>query len=385
MTLPPPQENQNYVSISPFAAGHITLPEYIFYAPSDPTARVLVPSLSFLIQHRNASLSGCGKGKPFRMLFDLGVRAEPTRYVPVLQEHIKSRSPIHHRPSARDNLVSAGFKADDIDAIAISHVHWDHHGDPEDFPNSTFLLGPGAQKVLSDGLPGTGNHSVFDPNLYRDSNVVEFSPLPESANTCDDSHDGYSNAAASNNVSYTNNSHMEPNQTIHTNGHISGFADGADSVMHINEANSSSSSSSSSSSIHAHTQPWKPLGPFPHTLDLLGDNSIYIVSAPGHLPGHINLLCRTSPTKWVYLGGDTFHDRGMLTGEKWITTYPDESGDGRTCCIHVDRAAAQGSLERVGELVRGAEEGRAYEVETVVAHDVVWWGENGHRALPNRL
>lgn len=377
MALPAPQENQNYVSISAFAAGHITLPEYIFYGPSDPTTKVLVPSLSFLIQHPEASLFGCGEGKPFRMLFDLGVRAEPTRYVPVLQKHIKSRSPIHHRPSALDNLVSAGLKAGDIDAIAISHVHWDHHGDPEDFPNPTFLLGPGAKKVLSDGLPGTGNHSVFDPNLYKDKNIVEFKPLPKGESTCDP-HDGYcASIAASNGANYANG-HVEPNQTIHANGHISGFADGADGVTLVKGGPKSGSEPQTES------LDWKPLGPFPHTLDLVGDGSIYVVSAPGHLPGHINLLCRVSPTKWVYLGGDTFHDRGMLTGEKWITTYPDESGSGRTCCIHVDKEAAQRSLERVGELVKGAE-GSGYQVETVVAHDVVWWRENQDRLFPNTL
>lgn len=123
MSLPPPQSNQNYVTISPFAAGHITLPEYIFYAPSDPSSKVLVPSLSFLIQHPKASLLDREKGKQFRMLFDLGVRGEPTHYVPVLQKHIKSRSPITHRPNALDTLISTGLKADDINAITISHIH----------------------------------------------------------------------------------------------------------------------------------------------------------------------------------------------------------------------------------------------------------------------
>ena len=312
----------------------------------------------------------------FRMLFDLGVRAEPTRYVPVLQKHIKSRSPIHHRPSALDNLMSAGLKAEDIDAIAISHVHWDHHGDPEDFPDTTFLLGPGAKRVLSDGLPGTGNHSVFDPKLYKDRRVFEFRPLPEGVHTSDP-HDGYcASDAASNGVSYAN-SHMEPNQTMHTNGHISGFAGCADGVTHVNEVKCDSE-------IRIQSLDWKPLGPFPHTLDLVGDGSIYVVSAPGHLPGHINLLCRVSPDKWVYLGGDTFHHREMLTGEKWITTYADESGSGRTCCIHIDKVAAQGSLERVAELMKGAEQSD-YEVETVVAHDVVWWRDNQHRSLPKTL
>ena len=368
MALPPPRPNQNYVTVSAFAAGHITLPEYIFYAPSDPATKVLVPSLSFLIQHPRASLFNQGEHKCFRMLFDLGVRAEPTRYVPVLQKHIKSRSPIKHRPSALDTLTSEGLTADDIDAIAISHVHWDHHGDPEDFPNSTFLLGPGAKKVLHEGMPGTGNHSVFDPNLYKDKKLLEFDMLPESSTTCD-THNGCHHNGV--------NGHTETNGTAYVNAFVGGYINAINGSTHINGLKRVNEDP---------IQPtvWKPLGPFPHTLDLLSDGSLYVISAPGHLPGHINLLCRVSPTKWIYLGGDTFHDRGMLTGEKWITTYPDESGNGRTCCIHIDKEAAQRSLERVGELVKVARD-KDYEVETVVAHDVVWWRENQDRLFPNKL
>lgn len=157
----------------------------------------------------------------------------------------------------------------------------------------------------------------------------------------------------------------------------SGYINAINGATHVNGINHE---------IETFAQPlvWKPLGPFPHTLDLVGDGSIYVISAPGHLPGHINLLCRVSPTKWIYLGGDTSHDRGMLTGEKWITTYPDESGNGRSCCIHVDKEAAQKSLDRVSELVKVAEN-ENFEVETVVAHDVVWWKENQHRLFPNIL
>lgn len=381
MTLPPPRRNQSYVTVSPFAAGHITLPEYIFYAPSDPTTKVQVPSLSFLIQHPNASVFGHGQGKEFRMLFDLGVRAEPSRYVPALQKHIVSRGPIKHRPSALNILTSAGLEADDIDAIATSHVHWDHHGDPEDFPKSTFLLGPGAKKVLSEGLPGTGNHSVFDPNLYKGKKVLEFGMLSQAAKTCN-SHGECCPSATGPNGGTGNKGRPGMNRTAYVNSHIPGYVNDINGSL-INGATHTNGNKHNFEDL-VQSLTWEPLGPFPHTLDLVGDGSIYVISAPGHLPGHINLLCRTSPTKWVYLGGDTFHDRGMLTGEKWITTYPDESGNGRTCCIHIDKDAAQGSLNRVGELVKAAEQ-EDYDVETVAAHDVVWWRENQHRLFPNTM
>ena len=78
-----------------------------------------------------------------------------------------------------------------------------------------------------------------------------------------------------------------------------------------------------------------------------------------------------------------FHDHGMLTGEQWITTYPGESGDGRTCWSHIDKEAAQRSWERVGELVKVAE-GEDHEVTPVVTDDVVWLREN-HRGRSRTL
>ncbi|PMD46144.1 hypothetical protein L207DRAFT_450401 [Hyaloscypha variabilis F] len=56
---------------------------------------------------------------------------------------------------------------------------------------------------------------------------------------------------------------------------------------------------------------WKPLGPFPHTYDFLGDGSFYIIDAPGHMQGNLAALCRvrtkTQEWKWVLLGGDCAH------------------------------------------------------------------------------
>ena len=331
LELPPAQPNQKYVTVSPMTAGHITLPEYIFYEPSPPDSKKYVPSLSFLIRHPEAALFGEGTKKPFRLIFDLGVRADPTLYVPVLQKHIKSRSPIDHRPSVKDHLEAAGQSAEDIDAVAISHVHWDHHGDPQDFPNATFILGPGALNVLKHGLPGTGNHSIFDPDLLKGLEVAELqTPPSKQKETC--------------------------------------------CGKFVNCPLESASEKPS----------WQALGPFSATYDILGDGSVYIINAPGHLYGHINVLCRTGPQSWVYLGGDTFHDSRMLTGEKRITTYLDESGSGRTCCIHIDKEAAQRSLDTVKVMLDTAK-GADYDVECIVAHDVDWLTDNPHRLFPKCL
>jgi len=105
--------------------------------------------------------------------------------------------------------------------VILSHAHWDHHGDPLDFPLSTFILGPGSLAVLEHGLPGRGSHSHFDPHLFSGvENVVE---LPEVGNK---------------------------------------------------------------------GEAWKEIGPFRTTMDIFDDGSVYVVDAPGHLPRHINILCR---------------------------------------------------------------------------------------------
>ena len=43
---------------------------------------------------------------------------------------------------------------------------------------------------------------------------------------------------------------------------------------------------------------------------------LYVVDAgDGHVAGHINVLARTSEDGgWIYLAGDSAHDRRLLTG-----------------------------------------------------------------------
>jgi glyoxylase-like metal-dependent hydrolase (beta-lactamase superfamily II) len=98
-------------------------------------------------------------------------------------------------------------------------------------------------------------------------------------------------------------------------------------------------------------------------MDVFGDGSLYIFDAPGHLPGHINLLTWTTPTKWVYLAGDACHERRIFNESKAISTWHDAHN--QVCRIHADRPAAEATLE----LVRDLEE---KGVEVILAHDVKW-------------
>ncbi|KAI9660332.1 MAG: hypothetical protein M1821_009682 [Bathelium mastoideum] len=326
-SLPPSSPNQTYVTVSPLEGGFITLPEKFFVSPADPNARKQVPSLSFLITHPGPPppllqpFSPATRKTPYRILFDLGLRRSASRYMPIQQVHLESRQPHRLEPGIAAQLVDGSLEPGAIDAVFLSHVHYDHHGDPEDFPASAFVVGHGALAVLEHGLPGKGSHQHFEKDLLPAGRTIELPAPPDPRASADDTH-------------------REQRST--------------------------------SAEIR-----WAPLGPFPAALDLFGDGSVYVIDTPGHLPGHMNLLCRIGPEKWVCLAGDAFHDKRLLTGEKEIGTWAGEGGV--ELCIHVDKEMARQSIERLREL--STVEG----VEIVAAHDVGWWERNKGKFFPRHL
>lgn len=120
--------------------------------------------------------------------------------------------------------------------------------------------------------------------------------------------------------------------------------------------------------------PWRPLGHLPATLDIFQDGSLYVVDAPGHLPGHINLMARIDSGeagyKWVYLAGDACHDRRIIRREREIGEWHDAHG--HICCIHANREEAEKTIERIRVLERQG-------VEVILAHDVEWESDPKNR------
>ncbi|RKU49418.1 hypothetical protein DL546_006239 [Coniochaeta pulveracea] len=306
------------VQVHALSAGHFSLPEEQFVSPSTPGSRHSVPSLCFLIQHVCSVTN-----HKTRILFDLGLRRDVKRYPPPIQHHLISREPFTTTPDVVTSLKAGGLTPDDIDHVVYSHVHWDHVGEPLDFTCSTFVVGHGSLDVLQGKTAGfRGNHSHFESNLLDMSRTIELS---------------------------------DPGTS---------------------RPSSPQSNASGLPPYHPFSGNWQSLGVLPRVLDVFQDSSVYVVDAPGHLPGHINLLVHVDEgdigKKWVYLAGDACHDRRILRREKDIGEWHDVHGN--ICCIHADRAKAEETIERIRDMEKQG-------VEIIFAHDVEWEKDprNKHR------
>jgi glyoxylase-like metal-dependent hydrolase (beta-lactamase superfamily II) len=309
-------EPKHFVTVHALNAGHLTLPEKFFVSPlEDDEARKTVPSLSFLINHTDVDT-----GKVRRIVFDLGIRRKPEEYPEPLYKHSQTRQPLSGQPDTVSSLAKGGLSPDDVDIVMFSHLHWDHIGMPSDYPRSTYVIGPGALKLIDGSTrPGIGSHNFFETGMLDFARTVELPPV-----------EGSASARLANNKPAASAREL----SNHFNRH------------------------------------WSPIASFDHAMDIFGDGSVYIVSAPGHLDGHINLLCRLESGNHVYLAGDACHDERLLTGEKEVATWTDAIYPGVTCCIHKDKAMAENTIRNMREAVQNP--GELQSVEIIFAHDPVW-------------
>lgn len=126
---------------------------------------------------------------------------------------------------------------------------------------------------------------------------------------------------------------------------------------------------------------WQKLGDL-WVHDFMGDGSIYVVDAPGHLPGHVNLLARIGEKRWIYLVGDACHDQRLLTGEKEIAEWQDAKG--RFCCIHTDKKEAEATLAKIRDLQAAADK-VGLHLEVILAHSMDWAKANPQAFLPGTI
>jgi hypothetical protein len=112
----------NTVDLHALSAGRLTLPEKYFVHPASENARRTVPSLAFLVQHRDSVT-----GKLTRILFDLGIRRDVQRYSKPIQQHVSTRQPLTTDPDVVKSLAAGGLGPDNIDYVIYSHVWFFKH------------------------------------------------------------------------------------------------------------------------------------------------------------------------------------------------------------------------------------------------------------------
>ena len=315
--LPPPSDDQTYVSVSALHGGQLTLPERLFITDADPDKKSLVPSMCFLITHQTTTSS-----TPTRLVFDLGLKRDLSKYSSGMQAHIANRQPIHTSLDVHSSLISGGLDpAKDINMVILSHTHWDHIGLPSDYPSANFLVGSGTLHTVTHGAS------------HYPASMFEVEPLPLDRTLEFPCADGAPNPE---------------------------FACLKDRQVQ---------------------KEWKAVSTLPHCIDLFEDGSVFVVDAPGHLQGHANLLCRISEKKWVYLGGDCCHDARILTGEKGVAEYDDGEGGKRS--VHSNLPVAKKTIGMIQEFIK-VNTGEV-EVEWVIAHDRGWMEKNGDKFLPGKM
>lgn len=114
---PPESSSEATVEVYALEAGHFSLPERFFVHPASETARRTVPSLCFLIVHRDQETD-----RQTRIVFDLGLRRDLNRYPPPIQRHVETRQPMITLPDVTASLAAGGLTPDDIDYVMYSHV-----------------------------------------------------------------------------------------------------------------------------------------------------------------------------------------------------------------------------------------------------------------------
>ncbi|KAH7890737.1 beta-lactamase-like protein [Phlebopus sp. FC_14] len=144
-TLLPPAANQAYFDVSALEAGNVVIPMDRIVAGAKHEF-LPCPALAFSLRHSKTS---------FQMVFDLGVRRDIEGYPPALQKRIRDLgfSPVVKQTVA-ESLERGGIAPDQVDAVIVSHLHWDHIGDCAPFTKATFIVGSRSKDLLATGYPG---------------------------------------------------------------------------------------------------------------------------------------------------------------------------------------------------------------------------------------
>ncbi|KAG2144504.1 beta-lactamase-like protein [Suillus clintonianus] len=280
------------MDVSALEAGHLNIRLDLIAAGDQPNEPIVCPSLAFFLRHSKSDK---------RVVFDLGIHKNIKEFAPAATEQFLPDV----KQTVAESLESGGVPPSSVDLVVLSHLHWDHVGDPSPFTTAEFVLGEGSKKALSLE-PGFSLNPAFFSSIRVPEDRLRFITASD-----------------------------------------------------LNVA----------------------IGPYPRAMDFFGDGSMYIVDAPGHVDGHINILARTSADgAWILLGADSAHHPDLITGNMQVA-YRVDTDTGAVTCIHDYKEVAEENIRRIKLLLEFP------RVQALVAHDVVWYEENKGKEvfLPHKI
>jgi len=118
------------------------------------------PTMAWLLHHSPSNTN---------VIFDLGLRKDITHFPPGVQDRIKSTFTIEVKEDVYDSLRAAKINPQtDINTVILSHLHFDHIGDPRHFgPHTQFVMGPNSFDLIQgpNNYPANAD-STFNSELF---------------------------------------------------------------------------------------------------------------------------------------------------------------------------------------------------------------------------